>query len=155
VADAGLREVARDIIAQRAAEETALLDGFADLSDDQITRIMRNGAKQHNGPLGFGLPEAVALITPVVWLVLTDLAQKAAGVAADRAVSRVRALLRRLLRRPQPRRRIPALTAEQLRLVHAQALARARAASLEEAAAQALADAIVSRLARIGDRAGR
>ncbi len=153
--EAWLRDVVRDVVAARAPEETVLLDGFADLSDGEVTRLLRGRARQRNGPLGFGLPEAVALVTPVVWLVLNEVTQKAGEAAAEGTVSRLRRLIRRLLRRQQPRQSIPRLTSEQLNLIHAQTLERGVAAHLDEETALGLADAVVSRLARLTDEAPR
>jgi hypothetical protein len=150
-----LRDVVRDVVAAHAPEETVLLDGFADLPDEKVTRLMRGRGRQRNGPLGFGLPEAVALVTPVVWLVLDEVAKKAGEDAAEGSVSRLRRLVRRVLRRKQPRRSIPRLTPEQLSLVHAHTRERGVAAHLDEETAHSLADAVVSRLARITDEAPR
>jgi hypothetical protein len=141
------------MVAARAPEEIVLLDGFADLTDAEVTRLLRGRARQRNGPLGFGLPEAVGLVTPVVWLVLDEIAQKAGEAAAEGAVARLRRLIRRLLRRGPARRPVPRLTAEQLDLVHTQIARQGVAAKLDEQSAASLADAVVSRLARITDEA--
>jgi hypothetical protein len=151
--EALLRDVVRDVVAARAPEETVLLDGLTDLPDGEVTRLLRGRARQRNGPLGFGLPEAVALVTPVVWLVLDEIAQKAGEAAAEGTVSRLRRLIRRLLRRRPVRQSVPRLTPEQLDVVHGQVVARGVAAHLDEETALGLADAVVSRLARSTDEA--
>lgn len=151
--EALLRDVVRDVVAARAPEETVLLDGLTDLPDGEVTRLLRGRARQRNGPLGFGLPEAVALVTPVVWLVLDEIAQKAGEAAAEDTVSRLRRLIRRLLRRRPVRQSVPRLTPEQLDVVHGKVVARGVAAHLDEETALGLADAVVSRLARSTDEA--
>jgi hypothetical protein len=149
VTEPALRAVVRDIVVTRSPEEAPLLDGLQEMTDDEITRLMRGSRKERGGPLGFGLPDAVTLATPVVWLIVHEISQKAAESAAESAVSGVKSRVRRLLRRPQPERSVPPLTPEQLQQVHQQTYDRAVAADMEATAAEALADGVVSRLARI------
>jgi hypothetical protein len=152
VGELWLRDTVRDVVAVRAPEELALLEGFGALSDDEVTRLLRGRGWRGNGPLGFGLPEVATLVTPVVWLVLDKVSTAAAEAAAEDTTRGLGRLARRLLRRRSRRpRSIPRLTPEQLNLVHAQTVDHARAAHLDEDAARALADAVISRLARTTD----
>ncbi len=101
--------------------------------------------------LGFGLGETVALVTPVVWLVVDEVASRGAGMAAESLLTRMRSAVRRFLplRRAQEEPQVvPPLSQEQLDMVYRRVLERAAEARIGTQRAQTLADAVVSRLAR-------
>ncbi|MDT0267384.1 hypothetical protein RM844_13920 [Streptomyces sp. DSM 44915] len=161
-----VRAVVRDFVEAYAPDELELLDSVAGLSDAQITRLMRRRSRSTD-QVGFGAAaEAVALVTPVVWLAVTGVAvgvvDRGVDAAADGITARLRGLAGRLRRRkratepePEPdgaaRPTVPVLSAAQLKQVHATVLARAEAAKMPEPEAEALADAVVSHLARACD----
>ncbi|GHE99441.1 hypothetical protein GCM10018785_73870 [Streptomyces longispororuber] len=136
----------RDILAERAPREARLLDGMASLSDRQITRVFRR-SRTRRDPLGFGAAEVVALIAPVVWLVVNEVAQRSAATAVDGASRWGRAWVRRVRGLPDPPAQVPALSGGQLEDVRRKVVERARASGLAAEAAEALADAVVARLA--------
>ncbi|MGW2182188.1 hypothetical protein ACWCXX_29630 [Streptomyces sp. NPDC001732] len=144
-----LRAVVRDVVTEKAPQELVLLDSLESVDDERVTVVFA-GRTAREDTLGFGLTEAAALVTPVVWLVLNEFATKGAGVAADSLLARTRVGLRRALRRPEvsPEREMPALTPDQLRAVHGRVRERAVAGGLDDTVAEGLADAVVSRLAR-------
>jgi len=146
--------VVRRVVAAQAPAEVALLDGLDDLGDDEVTRLMRRGPG-NDGPVGFGLPEAVALATPVVWLVVNEVATKAAGAAAEGAVGGLKRVARMVLRRGPERKIVPPLTPAQLREVHERTVERALAARMSEGKARALADSVVAELALRDDDPAR
>ncbi|MET8824428.1 hypothetical protein ABZX40_07700 [Streptomyces sp. NPDC004610] len=141
-----VRQTVRKIVAGQAPQELALLDGMAALDDREITRVLRR-SRERRDPLGFGVTEVAALITPVVWLVVSEVAQRGAAAAVDGAGRKGLALLRRLRGEPSPPLEVPALSPEQLAAVRGKVLARALAADLEPDRAESLADAVVSGLA--------
>jgi hypothetical protein len=152
MARASVRTVVRDVVAEAAPDELVVLDGLSGLEDGQVTRTFRR-RRAPREPLGFGGMEVSVLVTPVVWLVVNEAVRHATARAVDgaveRALPRVRAAVRRLLRRPPaPSPPVPPLSAGQLAEVHRQVLDRAGEAGVEETEAAALADAVVSRLAR-------
>lgn len=141
-----VREVVRDILAEQAPQEARLLDGMAPLSDRQITRVFRR-SRSRRDPLGFGAAEVVALIAPVVWVVVNEVAQRSAAAAVDGASRWGSAWLRRVRRLPDLPAEVPALSSGQLGDVRRRVLERAQASGMEAGAAEALADAVVARLA--------
>ncbi|MFI7409907.1 hypothetical protein ACIBU0_14705 [Streptomyces sp. NPDC049627] len=142
------REVVRDVVADTAPGELVLLDGMRSLSDRHVTDVMKRRGN-HPDTLGFGVTDAVVLVTPVVWLVVDEVVRRGIGAATDSALARLRAPLRRLLRRSaDDAETVPPLTAPQLEAVHARVLELADDAGMERGTARGLADAVVSRLAR-------
>ncbi|QDQ09697.1 hypothetical protein [Streptomyces spectabilis] len=141
-----VRAVVRDVLAEQAPREAKLLDGMASLSDRQITRVFRR-SRARRDPLGFGAAEVLALVAPVVWLVVNEVAQRSAATAVDGASRWGGAWLRRVRRLPDPPTEVPALSCGQLGAVHGKVVERAQASGMEAEAAQALADAVVARLA--------
>ncbi|QXE38145.1 hypothetical protein KQY30_31865 [Streptomyces sp. GMY02] len=142
------REVTRDVVAVAAPQELPVLQSLQMLDEAHITRLLsRQNSK--TDPLGFGLTEAATLVTPVVWLVVSEVINRGAGMAADSLFARLQSRTRSLLRRSQAEpAAVPPLSAEQLDAVHRRVLERAADAGIEGANAQLLADAVVSRLAR-------
>jgi hypothetical protein len=155
MAGASVRTAVRDVVAEAAPDELVVLDGLTGLDDDQVTRTFQRRSAPRE-PLGFGGMEVSVLVTPVVWLVVSEAVRHATSRAVDGAVEgalpRVRAAVRRLLRKPPaPSPPVPPLSADQLAQVHRQVLDRAGQAGVEHSEAAALADAVVSRLARAGE----
>jgi hypothetical protein len=108
-----VRDVVRDVVAEVAPQELPLVDGLAVYDDDTVLRrLSRTGPRRE--PLGFGWGEFVVLITPVVWLVLDQVAQRFAGAAVDGATKGAKGLMRRLVRSSRAPATIPPLTADQL-----------------------------------------
>lgn len=141
----GVRGVVSDVVARQAPEELPLVDGLARLDhDDAVRRLKRRNT---SAPLGFGLAETAAVITPVVWLAVDEVCRTSARTLVGRVLPGLEALVRRLLRRPPPPPEVPALTAEQLEAVHRRVREGAARAGLEGVAGEALADRVVARLA--------
>ncbi|WP_162907964.1 hypothetical protein [Allorhizocola rhizosphaerae] len=149
--DVTQRDVVRDIVTAVAPHELSLLDGFESLDDAAVTRLLTTKRRLQRDPVGFGVADVAALITPVVWLVVDEVVRRGAGQAADGLFARGRAWLRGLFRRRRADspRTVRPLTPEQLSQVHTQVVERATANGLAGPAAEALADAVVSRLARL------
>ncbi|MFD8543216.1 hypothetical protein [Streptomyces sp. NPDC059649] len=141
-----VRGVVSDIVAQQAPEELPLVDGLARLDHEEAVRLLKR--RNTSAPLGFGLAETAAVITPVVWLAVDEVCRASARTLVGGVLAGLGARLRRLLRTPPaPPPEVPALTADQLPAVHRRVCEGAARAGLEEAAAEVLADRVVARLA--------
>ncbi|WP_265562187.1 hypothetical protein [Streptomyces hygroscopicus] len=143
-----VRDVVRAVVTECAPHELPLVEGLLRFDDDKAVRVLAGrGARRE--PLGFGLTEATGLVTPVVWLVLDQAARRAADAATDGLIERGRAGLRRVLRRGpgDPPRTLPALEPDQLAVVRTQILQRATEHGITAREAEAIADAVVARLA--------
>ncbi|MFE4256132.1 hypothetical protein ACFRU3_43255 [Streptomyces sp. NPDC056910] len=139
-----MRDVVRDVVVQVAPDEVVLVEGLLVLDDASVVRRLSGRGKQE--PLGFGLAEAAALATPVVWLVLNQVASTLAGAAAQGAIRQSGRWLKRVVRRPLPPAVLPPLDRDQLAEIHRHVLdvAVQRGAAVERA--QELADAVVAAL---------
>lgn len=141
-----VREVVREVVAEIAPPELVLVDGLAQFDDATAVRRLRpQGGRRE--PLGFGLGEMAALVTPVVWLVLDQTARKCAESAVDGTVRGTRAWLRKALNRTAEPLVIPPLTPGQLAEVRARVLESASHRGLTVECAEAVANAVVARLA--------
>src|SRR5687768_5554407 len=92
-------------------------------------QLKRQGRRR---PLGFGVEQAIVLVTPIAWIAVEELAGRAAGSLITRMCARIRSSVRRLLRRPPPPpAAIPPLTPQQLDRVLNQVRVAGDAAGLE------------------------
>ncbi|MFI2610371.1 hypothetical protein [Kitasatospora sp. NPDC018619] len=142
---ARVRDVVRDVVAEAAAEELPLVVWLTRFDDASAVR--RLAGRGRSEPLGFGLGEVAALVTPVVWLALDQVGQKLAGAAVDGAAKGLKAGLRRVFRKGAEPVTIPPLTREQLADVRRSVLESAAQRGMAEDRAAAIADAVVARLA--------
>ncbi|MFC9228663.1 hypothetical protein ACFTZI_06770 [Streptomyces decoyicus] len=145
--DAGVlvRDIVRDVVAATAPDEMVLLEGLL-RSDDDSAVARLSGRRRSREPLGFGLHEVTALVTPVVWLVLDEAARKVVGAAVTGAATRSRTLLRRISRRPAAPTVMPPLTPDQLESVRLRVLELGAESGLEPGTVTALAERVVARL---------
>lgn len=146
-----VRIVVRNIIAEHAPEELILLDAAEHLDPAARTRQLTPGGGSRE-TLGYGLETAAALILPVLWLVLTELARQTAQTAGESAAEGLRGWWRE-------RRRgragsaaedepviVPPLSAEQLGLVRQRVLDQCAQAGIGTARATAVANAVFHEL---------
>jgi hypothetical protein len=138
-----VRDIVRDVIAETAPHELPVVDGLRQFDDDTAVRRLRR-ARSSDDPLGFGLGEVVASLTPIVWLALDEVGRRMVGAGVDSTVKRAK---RRLFRRPSEPVRVPPLTPEQLADVRRRVLESAARDGLDAEQAVRLADAVVARLA--------
>ncbi|MFD5396548.1 hypothetical protein ACFWJW_20270 [Streptomyces sp. NPDC127097] len=143
-----VRQVVCDVVAETASEELPLIEGMRDLDDAAVDRaLLRRGRRRE--PLGFGLELVVALVTPVLWAVLAELAKQTLSTVGEGAAPRLRNRVRRLFRRsgdPTPLQ-LPTLSQEQIVQVRDTVLERCTAAGVEDPRALAVADGVAARLA--------
>jgi hypothetical protein len=136
------------VLSEVAAEELPLLAGLRTLDEAQVRRRLAAPRKRED-PLGFGLEETMALLTPVVWDAVKAAAGQAAGKVGEQAATglmeRLRALRRR--RRRQPEAALPKFTDEQLAAIHERVRAAGLRGGLDEDRAQLFADSVVGQLA--------
>ncbi|MEV8529086.1 hypothetical protein AB0451_33910 [Streptomyces sp. NPDC052000] len=137
--------VVRAVITEVAPGELTVVAGLERYDDAVVVRRLRHESGQRE-PLGFGLGEIEVMATPVVWLVLDQTAREIGSAAANGASSSTRRLLRRVLRRRAEPTVVPPLTSGQLAEVHRRILEMAARRGLENERAEALADAVVTRL---------
>ncbi|MFD2767105.1 hypothetical protein [Micromonospora eburnea] len=145
-----VRDVVRDVVAELAPEELPLVDGLAVYDDDSVVRRLRR-AKPRREPLGFGWGEVVGLLTPVVWLVLDQVAERFADAAVAGTTRKARGLLRRFRRGSRPPATIPSLTEDQLAELRRDLLDQMQQPESEEWTAEQVVDVIIRRLARGAD----
>jgi hypothetical protein len=82
--DRVVRDVVRDVVAEVASEELVIVEELTRFDDDTVVRRLARSGRRRD-PLGFGVGEIAALVTPVVWLVLDEAAKRAADSAVDGA----------------------------------------------------------------------
>ncbi|MFF1497376.1 hypothetical protein [Streptomyces sp. NPDC058304] len=144
-----MRDVVRDVVAEVAPEELPLVAALAGFDDATVVRRL-SGRGRRRETLGFGLGEVAALVTPVVWLVVDQTAQRVVSAGVDSAASGARSAMRRLLRRPTEAVTVPPLNREQLAEVRKAVLETAVQRGLGEEHASMIADAVVARLVLAG-----
>ncbi|MEV4754610.1 hypothetical protein AB0J86_05800 [Micromonospora sp. NPDC049559] len=144
--DVAVRDVVRDVVAEVAPQELPLVDGLAGYDHETVVRrLSRAGARRE--PLGFGWGEIIGLVTPVLWLVLDQVAQRFADAAVDRTTSGVRGVLGRLRRGRRPPATIPELTEDERAELRRDVLDLFLRRGLDAETAAPLADAVLRRLA--------
>lgn len=136
--------IVRAVVAELAPAELPVAEGLAALPRRAVRRRLR-GRLVRRERLGFGLGEVAGMLTPVVWLAVDESARRLAGDATVGLVGRIIAWLRRLRGHggPNPVR----LTGEQLAAIHRQVVGAGLRQGLSFLTAEALADAVVARLA--------
>lgn len=150
-----VRDLAKKLLRETAPEELPLLRPASERYFADPEKALRERRSQQE-VLGFGGEAVVALLTPIVLSVATDVltefATEIAKIGGSRGVAAIRAALRRLFRlEPSADEtapaEIPPITREQLILVRQNAFDRAVMLDLPEAKASLLADAVVGSLA--------
>lgn len=135
-----LRDVVRDVVERAAPEELPLLQALEPYDDARAARLLRHRDRE---ALSFGLTDLVALVTPVVWLALYEAYRGATDTVFAVLRESVANGVRRLLRR-EARVSVGALDDDQRRLVHGRVVHHAMKAGMDEDAAHALANAVLT-----------
>lgn len=128
------------------ADERRILQALHQEPDDRrvLRRLRRR--RTRGEPLGFGTGEIVGVLAAVLWLAVDEGVRSATGQAVQSLSDRLRALLRRVLRRPDPQPELPALTQEQLNAVAQVVVEQVTEAGLSAEQARRLAERIAGRL---------
>lgn len=148
-------EISRDLITQLAPEELPLFRATSQAfqQDAKCVLASQDGREEM---LGFGLGDAVALLTPAVLAVVSGVVTFLLAEVAKATNAASASLIQETVRRLFKSTRSPAqtsttplstLTTEQLAQVRSIALKQARQMKLSETRAKVLADAIVGKLA--------
>ncbi|MFC0861276.1 hypothetical protein ACFHYQ_03085 [Sphaerimonospora cavernae] len=134
------------VVADCAPEETVVVEGLLRHSDAEVLARLRR-RRHRRDPLGFGVADIAALVTPLLWLALESARQKLADAVVDGATRGSASLWRRVLRRKAEPEVIPALTREQQAMVKQMVLEAAAEAGLSPNRAKRIADGVVAALA--------
>lgn len=147
--------VARDLVTQLEPQELLLFRATSQQFRQHPERLLA-GQKASDDPIGFGLGEGAALLTPAALAtasaVIGYLVDEISKTAADKSASFIIETVQRIFKKaasptPQNDKQLPTLTPNQLAQVRAIALKQARQMKLSDARAKVLADAIVGSLA--------
>lgn len=138
------------MVAQTAPEELLVVAGLSDLDEDEVVRRLARGPRGDE-PLGFGMAEAVVLVTPIVWTAVHEVVTRTTDAATDSIGHRLRAAARRMLHRNKPPAPpLPRFGPVELAEVRRRVLQLARESGLKPNRAELLADSVVGRLALTG-----
>ncbi|MEU6578661.1 hypothetical protein [Streptomyces sp. NPDC046805] len=141
-----MRDVVRDVVGEVAPDELILVEGLFVVDDETALRRLSSRG-QRREPLGFGLGEIAALVTPVVWMALDEAAHQIVSATVGAAGRRSGTWLRRIMRRPVAAPRIlPPLAPEQLEAIRVRVVELAGESGMESPQAQALGERVVARL---------
>lgn len=141
-----LREIVQSVVADARPGELHLIAALDKLSDAQVSRRLARGRRRQD-PLGFGLGEAVVLITPIVWTAVQEVVNRITDSATESLLHRMHDAFRRLLRKRERSVPLPRFDEHQLAEVHRRILEKASAAGVSRKHATMLADSVVGRLA--------
>jgi hypothetical protein len=141
-----VRDLVRQVTDDLAPEESRVLAALDRFGDAEAMRrlTVRPGRDQR---LGFGLDEAVALTSAIAWIGVDEAVRQIVDATADKAVhSRRRWWPFSRQRRPEPAAAVPALSAEQLKLVEHCVHEAAHAAGLSADRGGRIADGVIRQL---------
>lgn len=143
-----VRDVVTHVIRENAPEELPLLVGLESIDDAGVDRVLSRRSRSRE-PLGFGLETIVVLITPVVWGVLSEVAQDGLRAAVENAVGRVKRRLRPWRWRTgtgnEPLE-LPSLNDDEIEQLHKLVLARCASAGIDDSRAAAVARSVADHL---------
>jgi hypothetical protein len=107
-----VRMVVLAVVEDEAREELDYLRGLSELDDARaLRRLRKNRVREET--LGFGVTDAVTLVSGAVWFTLDQAAREFATRAGDNAESGLQALVRTLLRRKAKPVLLPTFSAAQ------------------------------------------
>lgn len=110
--EVAVRDVVRAVVASEASYELPYLTRFTPFDDSWALWCLRR-ARPRDEPLGFGIDDVTALVTPVIWITVNEVAREVGTTAGDGMFTVLSALLRRLFRRKPKAATIPPLTQQQ------------------------------------------
>ncbi|MQY26567.1 hypothetical protein [Nocardia aurantia] len=143
-----VRDIVRAVVTEVSPDELPLVEGLSGFDDAVVVRrLSRRGRRE---TLGFGMAEIAGLVTPVVWLVLDEMAHRIGEKAADGAFDGLKVLVRKVFRRKSGPVEIPPLTRDQLDEVHRLILESTGKQGFPPGQAAAVADAVLRELVLTG-----
>jgi hypothetical protein len=84
-----LLDAVREVVAECAPDELPLVAALGHLPPDEVGKRLANGTSRDD-PLGFGMGEVVALVTPIVWTAVQQVVNHMATSAVDGVSTRLR-----------------------------------------------------------------
>ncbi|MFD9739504.1 hypothetical protein [Umezawaea sp. NPDC059074] len=148
-----VHDLAKRVVEAVAPGELASFEPVAAPYLDHPARAERRLRRGDDDPLGFGLGDAVEMVTPVVALVSGSVITALSDGFGEAVKGGVGKVFRKLTKRRAVEAPVRAWSEDELAKVRATALVRAKALGVREAKAEALADAIV--VALLLERDGR
>ena len=133
-----MAEMVRTVVTAVAPEELPLVAGLSRFDEADAGRRLADSTKRHD-PLGSGLGEAAALVTPIIWLAVQEVVNRMADSAADSLLGRIRATVRKRLGRKKPAVRLPHFGEPELAEVRRLILEKAKQSGLKPGRAMLLA----------------
>ncbi|MEV5339709.1 hypothetical protein AB0K93_14640 [Streptomyces sp. NPDC052676] len=150
--------VVRQVVTEHAPQERELLDAVERMTPRARRRHLEASRERRQEPstVDFGLEVVVPLVTPVLWLVLTEAARETAATAVRASAQAARSGWRRFRgrgREPEgePEITLP-LSAEQLGVVREAVLTQCVETGLSAARATAIANAVFYELSTSAGR---
>ncbi|WP_147339569.1 hypothetical protein [Actinomadura spongiicola] len=140
-----IRQIAQEVISEVAPEEKAAFPVVADQFFRSGEKALSGRGRRHGAPISWGLGEAVALLTPVVLLVLSQAVEEITGEAVRAPIRPLRRVLRRRMGREDDRPRLE-LTDEQVAHIGRMAEQVLLDREYEQATAENVAAVLVRRL---------
>ncbi|MET9830976.1 hypothetical protein ABZ078_17090 [Streptomyces sp. NPDC006385] len=143
--------VVRHVVSEHAPEELVLLDSVEGMEPGRRRRhlaAMGRDRRESPSTLDYGLDVVVPLVTPVLWLVLTEAARETAASAVRASAQAVRSRWQRLRGREpegEPEITLP-LSAQQLGAVRDAVLTQCLETGLSAGRATAIANAVFHEL---------
>jgi hypothetical protein len=141
-----LRDLVRQVTEDLAPEESRVLAALDGFDDSEVRRRLAAGSGRDQR-LGFGLEEAAALISAVVWIGVDQAVRRIVDATADKA-GHARHSWWPFSRqsKAEPAVVVPALSVEQLGVVERCVLEAAHAAGLSSDRGARIADSTIRRL---------
>jgi hypothetical protein len=146
-------DVARDVTIQIAPQEIPLFRAMSEAFLKDPDRLLKAEAGKDE-MLGFGVGEAVALMTPIVLIVAaqvieflqTEVKKALATEGTSLVAEMTKSMFKRFRPSEQGKQKLPPLTPAQVAQVRKVAFEKARVLKLPEAKASLLADALIGEL---------
>ena len=147
-----IEAISRDVIESVAPEELPIFDENKSQYLRQADGAVGGGAEANDEPLGFGVGEAVQLISPYVVAIIREVVKfvgsQVAEAARDEAGGAITNWVKKLFKRFRHEEDShPSLTQEQLKEVREVAVQKALALRISKQKAETLADSVVGTLA--------
>lgn len=142
-----VRDLSRELVERLAPAELPTFDVVAEPYLTDPRRAERR-LRDHDDPMGFGLGDALAMVTPVVALVSGSVVAAVSDALADSVRATGAKVLRRVTGKKPKELPEPDLSAEKLAEIRELAFKRAVDLGMEHGRAEALADAVVGALVR-------
>jgi hypothetical protein len=143
-----VRDVVERVVREEAPQEWPLVEGLRRFPDARVQGVLAREGKADEA-LGFGLETVAALVTPVLWAVLSQAARHLFESTVDDATDGLLKRARRWLRgsRDEEALTVPDLTGDQVEALRAVVLRECAAAGVGEGTSERVGRAVAEALA--------